>query len=172
MSTLVEIAEKADVAVEGVVRVLTKRPVSTAVSERVLAVLDQLDGEQARVVERFALAAIPDILPPNGVPGGPLAPANAAASQLERSLVDAGAALVRSEDELAVQLGTFLQELVDSLAQLQREGATLREDRIADLAVLVDLISSTAEGMDRRLGRLEQMVARLEAPRGSTRTES
>jgi predicted component of type VI protein secretion system len=179
MSTLVEIAEKADVAVEGVVRVLTKRSVSTAVSERVLAVLDQLDDEQAQVVERFALAAIPDVLPPeaapaNGVPGGPLAPAKAAALQLEGSLVEAGAALARSEgepvrstneDQLVAQLGALLQELVDSLAQLQRQGAALRQDRIADLAVLVDLISSTSEGVDRRLGRLEQMVGRLEAPR-------
>lgn len=179
MSTLVAIAEKADVAVEGVVRVLTRRPVSAAVSERVLAVLDQLDGEQAQVVERFALASIPDVLPPeaapsNGVPGGPPAPAKAAALQLEGSFVDAGAALVRSDgqparsterDELVAQLGTFLQELVDSLTELQREGAALRQDRIADLAVLVDLISSTSEGVDRRLGRLEQMVARLEAPR-------
>jgi hypothetical protein len=176
MSTLVEIAEKADVAVEGVVRVLTRRPVSTAVSERVFAVLDQLDGEQARVVERFAIAAVPDVLPPDAASangGETLAPANAAALQLEGSLRDAGATLVRPErdavhsnerDELVAKLGTFLEELVDSLTELQREGAALRQDRNADLAVLVDLISSTSEGMDRRLGRLEQMVARLEPP--------
>jgi hypothetical protein len=195
MSTLVEIAEKADVAVEGVVRVLTLRPVSSAVSERVRAVLDQLDGEQAQVIERFARAAIPDLLPPktpppSRMPDRPLAsvtaaarlpdrtraPATVAARQLDRSLEDSGAALVRSErhpvpsngaDELALvaQLGTYLQELVASVNELQREGAALRQDRVADLAILVDLISSGSEGMDRRLGRLEQMVARIEATR-------
>lgn len=181
MSTLVEIAEKADVAVDGVVRVLTRRPVSTAVSERVLAVLDQLDGEQAKVVERFARAAIPDLLPPEAAPASrtldrPRPPAKAAALQHNGSLKDAGAALVRSERhplrstgedqlELVAQLGTYLQELADSVNELQREGAGLRQDRIADLAVLVDLISSSSQGLDRRLGRLEQMVARIEATR-------
>jgi len=178
MSTIVEIAEKADVAVEGVVRVLTRRPVSTAVSERVLAVLDQLVGEQAQVVERFALAAIPDLMPlevapATGAPDRPRPPAKAAALQLERSLEDAGAALVRSErhpvrstaDELPTQLGTYLQELAVSVNELRREGAALQQDRIADLAVLVDLISSSSEGVERRLGRLEQMVARIEATR-------
>ena len=181
MSTLVEIAEKADVAVEGVVRVLTKRPVSTAVSERVLAVLDRLDAEQARVVERFALASIPDVLPPqvaptNGGPDRPRTPVNAAALQLEATLEAAGNALVRSErdpvrstgkDELVAQLGTLLQELVGSLTELQREGAALRQERVADLGVLVDLISASAEGLDRRLGRLEQMVTRMGGTRRS-----
>ena len=165
MSTLVDIAEKADVAVEGVVRVLTKRPVSTAVSERVLAVLDQLDAEQARVVERFALASIPDVLPPevapaNGFPGEPLAPERGV---LQRS--DRYPGRSTGEGELVARLGTFLEEIVDSLTQLQREGAALQQDRIADLAVLVDLISSTSEGVDRRLARLEQMAARMEAAR-------
>ena len=180
MSTIVEIAEKADVPVEGVVRVLTRRPVSTEVSERVQGVLDQLVGVRAQVVvERFALAAIPDLLPPKAapasdVPDRPQPPAKAAALQLEGSLQDAGAALVRSErqparsngeDALVAQLGTYFQELADSVNELQREGAALRQDRIADLAVLVDLISSSSEGVDRRLGRLEQMVARIEATR-------
>lgn len=157
MSTLVDIAEKADVAVEGVVRVLTRRPVSAAVSERVLAVLDQLDGEQAQVVERFALAAIPDVLPPEGPPSNGIP--HAALVRADANVRSTG------QEELVVQLGGFLQELVDSLAQLQRQGAALREDRIADLAVLVDLMSATSEGVSRRLGRLEQMVVRLEAPR-------
>ena len=179
MSTLVEIATKADVAVEGVVRVLTKRPVSAAVSERVLAVLGQLDAQQAQVVQRFALASIPDVLPmaaaPASVPDVPRRPAEAAGLQLEASLEDAAAALAHSEPhpvrsadasadeaELVAQLGTFLQELVDTLTQLQGDGATLRQERTTDLAVLVDLITSCWQGVDRRLGRLEQMVARLE----------
>ena len=181
MSTLVEIAEKADVAVEGVVRVLTRRPVSTAVSERVRAVLDQLDGEQAQVVERFARAAIPDLLPPvaaveSRLPDRPRPPAQAAALQLEGSLKDAGAALARSERhpartstgnelDLVAQLGAHFQELAETLNEIQRDGAALREDRVADLAVLVDLITSSSKGIDRRLGRLEQIVARIEAPR-------
>ena len=63
MSILVEIAAKADVPVEGVVRVLSREPVSDAVLERVLAVLDDLTPEQTRAVQRFALAALHDVLP-------------------------------------------------------------------------------------------------------------
>src|SRR5829696_10527333 len=63
VSILVEIAEKAEVPVEGVIRVLTREPVSDAVLERVLAVLDDLNPEQTRAVQRFALAALHDVLP-------------------------------------------------------------------------------------------------------------
>jgi DNA-binding LacI/PurR family transcriptional regulator len=50
VSILVEIAEKADVPVEGVIRVLTREPVSDAVAQRVLDALDHLTPEQTRVV--------------------------------------------------------------------------------------------------------------------------
>ena len=66
VSILVEIAEKADVSVEGVVRVLTREPVSDAIKERVLAVLDDLTPEQTRAVQRFALAALHDVLEQQG----------------------------------------------------------------------------------------------------------
>jgi hypothetical protein len=63
VSILVEIAEKADVPVEGVIRVLTREPVSDAVAHRVLEALDDLTPEQTRAVQRFALAALHDVLP-------------------------------------------------------------------------------------------------------------
>ena len=76
VSILVEIAEQADVSVEGVVRVLTREPVSDAIKERVLAVLDDLTPEQTRAVQRFALAALHDVLEQQGdVPDGPEAAA-------------------------------------------------------------------------------------------------
>ena len=76
-----EIAERADVSVEGVVRVLTREPVSDAIKERVLDVLDDLTPEQTRAVQRFALAALHDVLERPGdadfadqAAEGPLAP--------------------------------------------------------------------------------------------------
>jgi len=54
VSILVEIAEQADVPVEGVIRVLTREPVSDAVLERVLGVLDDLTPEQKRCTARGA----------------------------------------------------------------------------------------------------------------------
>src|SRR6187551_2603453 len=100
VSILVEIAEQADVSVEGVVRVLTREPVSEAVKERVLAVLDDLTPEQTRAVQRFALAALHDVLlrpgdaadPPDEPPaieqGTPALPA--AASGSDAALVQLG----------------------------------------------------------------------------------
>jgi hypothetical protein len=183
VSILVEIAGRADVSVEGVVRVLTREPVSSAVKERVLAVLDQLDAEQTRVLERFALAAVHDVMPlesddepssPEGtdasepsVHEGQLALGEAPPAQ-HPTLDSAGnggpdrAAL--SEAELPVGLGTLLEELVAAVWEIRHESRSNRQERLNDLAVLVDLMTTSWQGVDRRLARLEQLGARREAP--------
>ena len=180
MSILVEIAGRADVSVEGVVRVLTREPVSSAVKERVLAVLDQLDAEQTRVLERFALAAVHDVVPldpeetsddddvdvPPAVHEGQLALGESPASghptfdSAENGAPTAGGA---TELELPVGLGTLLEELVGAVWEIRHESRSNRQERLDDLAVLVDLMTTSWQGVDRRLARLEQLLARREA---------
>ena len=180
MSILVEIAGRADVSVEGVVRVLTREPVSSAVKERVLAVLDQLDAEQTRVLERFALAAVHDVVPldaegasdeddadvPPSVHEGPLALGESPASghptfdSAENGAPATGGA---TELELPVGLGTLLEELVGAVWEIRHESRSNRQERLDDLAVLVDLMTTSWQGVDRRLARLEQLLARREA---------
>lgn len=172
MSLLVEIAEKAHVSVEGVVRVLTREPVSDAIKERVLGVLDDLDPEQTRVLQRFALAALHDALPrPHegdlteepahtaGNAGLPLLPAPPPE--------DVPELLPAAPQDAAhlVQLSSVLTDLADAVRDLRRETDTERRERVDDLAVLIELISTGWQGLDRRLGRLERQLGRLETAR-------
>ena len=164
VSILVEIAEKAHVSVEGVLRVLTREPVSDAIKERVLAVLDDLDPEQNRILQRFALAALHDALPRPG--------------EMEEEVDEVGLALLPSGAEPApqlpvaapdtahlVQLSSVLEELAGAVRDLRQETDVERRERVDDLAVLIELISTGWQGLDRRLGRLERQLGRLETPR-------
>lgn len=173
VSILVEIAEQADVSVEGVVRVLTREPVSDAVKERVLAVLDDLGPEQTRAVQRFALAALHDVLLRPGEPsesasddepatgGEPAAPApSAAEAPAEPERLPAVAS-----DAALVQLSSVLGELAEAVRDLRRETDAERRERVDDLAVLIDLITTGWQGLNGRLGRLERQLSRLEATR-------
>lgn len=169
MSILVEIAEKADVSVEGVVRVLTREPVSDAIKERVLAVLDDLTPEQTRAVQRFALAALHDVLGRSGDPNDEDAP-QASSDQLELALAGPDAAEpdrlpLTGPDAALVQLSSVLGELAEAVRDLRRETDAERRERVDDLAVLIDLITTGWQGLDSRLGRIERQVSRLETGR-------
>jgi hypothetical protein len=174
MSLLVEIATRADVPLEAVVRVLTREPVADDAKARVLAVLDDLDAEQTRVLQRFALAAVHDELPRPAedvvvaeYEEGPL--------ELPEAVVLETAPAVRAspapveaapavDQAPLVQLGAVLGELAEAVRELRRETDAERRERVDDLAVLIDLITKGWEGLDRRLGRVERQLGRLEAP--------
>ena len=167
VSILVEIAEKADVSVEGVVRVLTREPVSDAIKQRVLAVLDELTPEQTRTVQRFALAALHDVLEhqddasewpePAAVPDENQLALPVASMDEEVPAAIPNAALV--------QLSSVLGELAEAVRDLREETDAERRERVDDLAVLIDLITTGWQGLDTRLGRIERQVSRLESGR-------
>ena len=177
MSILVEIAERADVPVEGVIRVLTREPVSDSVLERVLAVLDELTPEQTRSVQRFALAALHDVLPrpsaadEEGMVNDEIAVHEdqltlSAAAEPEEPAAQPPAA---SPPEAAlVQLKSVLSELAEAVRDLRRETDAERRERVDDLAVVIDLITTGWQGLDARLGRIEKQVARIDASRRSS----
>ena len=155
MSLLAEVAARAGVPVEGVVRVVTRQPVSRRIEQRVVEILDSLEPEQLRALERLASAGLPEIVSPEVVrPVPDVTPA--------RTNVEPPAKV--SGDELALQLGMLLEEVALRLDELRREQRTDRQDRVDDLAVLVDLMTTGWRGVDRRLARLERSVARLEPP--------
>ena len=167
MSILVEIAERADVSVEGVVRVLTREPVSDAIKVRVLEVLDDLTPEQTRAVQRFALAALHDILERQGEAEGPPVPDP---GQLALPVAAAEPDLLPSlaPDAALVQLSSVLGELAEAVRDLRRETDEERRERVDDLSVLIDLITTGWQGLDARLGRIERQVSRLESGRRET----
>jgi hypothetical protein len=185
MSLLVEIATRADVPLESVVRVLTRETVNDDHKTRVLAVLDHLDAEETRVLQRFALAAVHDALPPGGfarldheavvaelveapleLPEAvhfdvePVASTEIEEAQIQDAEVEALPA--QTADTALVQLGSVLSELTDAVRELRHETDAERRERVDDLAVLIDLISKGWEGVDRRLGRVERQLGRLE----------
>jgi hypothetical protein len=167
VSILVEIAQKADVSVEGVVRVLTREPVSDAIKERVLAVLDDLTPAQTRAVQRFALAALHDDLERSGDADVGDGPAPPDPGQLVLPVAAAEPELLTNlaPDAALVELSSVLGELAEAVRDLRRETDAERRERVDDLAVLIDLITTGWQGLDARLGRIERQVSRLEAGR-------
>jgi hypothetical protein len=172
VSILVEIAEKADVPVEGVIRVLTREPVSDAVTERVLDALDDLTPEQTRAVQRFALAALHDVLPRPLATEVPRYPEAEAADEAALAALPAAQdpaeqlqAAPAPSDAALVQLSSVLRELAEAVRDLRRETDEERRERVDDLAVLIDLITTGWQGLDARLGRIEKQIGRLDAAR-------
>jgi hypothetical protein len=150
VSIIAEIAQRADVSVEGVMRVLTREPVSQDIKERVLAVLPELSPEQTRILQRFALAALHDELPRQEVERTETLP-----------VVVPAAAAIES------RLAPILEELVDAIKDLRQEANAERRDRVDDLALLVDVITTGWQGLDRRLGRVERVVGRIDPSAGT-----
>jgi hypothetical protein len=148
VSIIAEIAQRADVSVEGVLRVLTREPVSEDIKQRVLSVLPDLSPEQTRVLQRFALAALHDELPRQESEG-------------EVAVAGSGPA----STEVASSLAPVLGELVEAIRDLRREANAERRERVDDLAVLVDVMTTGWQGLDRRLGRVETMVGRIDSSR-------
>jgi hypothetical protein len=172
VSILVEIAEKADVPVEGVIRVLTREPVSDAVAQRVLDALDHLTPEQTRAVQRFALAALHDVLPRPRAAEVPRYPEAEAAEEALAALPAAPEdespqlqAAPATSDAALVQLSSVLRELAEAVRDLRQETDEERRERVDDLAVLIDLITTGWQGLDARLGRIEKQIGRLDAAR-------
>jgi len=56
----------------------------------------------------------------------------------------------------------LMNQLLRRLSALEGDLLTERNDRVEDLALLVDLVSSGWKGVDARLGRIEAVVNRLE----------
>ncbi len=167
VSILVEIAARADVSVEGVVRVLTREPVSDAIKERVLAVLDDLTPEQTRAVQRFALAALHEELQRSDADGPAEGPVPVDPGQLALPVAANEPELLPAtgSEPALVQLSSVLGELAEAVRDLRRETDAERRERVDDLAVLIDLITTGWQGLDQRLGRIERQVSRLESGR-------
>ena len=180
MSILERIAERADVAVEGVVRVLENQPVSRAIEERVLEVLEDLDADDAEAVRRLGLLRARNVVAADSAGIEPASRADAAKpsrSAMQTARPAAGHELASSHAahsngaggplelnrEVMQRLADILEDLVVSVREIKQGSSEERHDRLQDLAVLVELITTGWQGVDRRLARLERITARLEA---------
>lgn len=181
MASLLEIADHADVPVEGVLRVLNGETVSGQVAERVTKAMEALGSPHDRIVESL------NVLGPPPSAGRSLAPRPVddtierareqlletfarAAAELEATLPQGVSSVVfealRVEVEPVAQrmdqMGTLLEQFARYLDHLQREVGSERAERLEDIKLLVDLIVTGWRSVDRRLGRVELVLQRQE----------
>lgn len=175
MATILELAAYADVSAENVLRVLHGEAVSEDVEERVLRAIEALgppfsarrtellpahldrgaNGDYDALVERF----------------------RAATAELEATLPEGVGTVVYEALRVEVRpvaqhvavLVTLFERMVQRLEQVSGEVESERRERAEDVALLTELVTTGWRSVDRRLARLEQIVARIEAGRNSRR---
>ena len=173
MATILELADYAEVSAENVLRVVHGEPVSDDIERRVYEAIDAL-GSPPYPGQVEVLPALPE-----GVPGTDelLQRFQATAVELEAGLpqglgsVVHGAlrAEVRPVAQHIAELGALFEQMLARVEEVSTSVEDERRDRLQDVALLTELITAGWRSVDRRLARLEQIVARIEAGRNSRR---
>ena len=152
MTYVLQLAAHADLPVQTVLRVLLRQPTNEAA--------------QRKVAEAVELIGLPDYPRPDGhievlpAMGTELEPAATPAEAPEAEL-----AAAEPTPELVAELRGALQQM---LGRLDRE----RRERIDDLALSTDLFIEGWQSVDRRLGRLEKMIERIDQRQQFDRSRS
>ncbi len=161
MPTVLEIAQHAGVSVEQVLRVVIGEPVS--------------DDAARRVRQSISVLGPPPY--PRPPAAGELEPADdellsrltEVTAELEATLPhEVGSVVyealrveVRPVAEHIAAMDAVFRGMLERLERLGSEVAAERRERVDDLALQVELIRTSWQSVDRRLGRLERMVERL-----------
>jgi hypothetical protein len=185
MTTLSEIARAADVSIESVLRVLNRDNVSSDVASRVVTAMDAYGyGRLPRpgvgvTREQGATTTRPVVGEVVVERGDHDAEADDAIGRAREQLLQAVVQVVselenpdsqgRSEavgirplvDRMTV-MDALVGRLSHDLAGIKGELGRARSERLEDLTLLVDLITTSWRAVDRRLGRIEQKLERME----------
>jgi DNA-binding MarR family transcriptional regulator len=171
VASILDIARYADVSAASVLRVVAGEPVSEDIAQRVQAAIDALgpppyppgpdemllampatphtwEGSHDALLERFAQAA----------------------AELETSLPQGVGSVVYEALRVEVrpvarqieELDSLFEQMVGRLERLGGEVSIERRERVEDVALLAELITTGWRTVDRRLARLERILARLE----------
>jgi uncharacterized coiled-coil protein SlyX len=156
MPTILELAQHAELPAETVLRVILREPTS--------------ESAQRAVAEAVAVLGPPDYPRPNGsvevlpdnreqqtelaVPDAAPAPA------LDEAVLAEVRSVVTPATEQVSQVRLLLAEFVQRLKAERRE-------RIEDLELMTELMTEGWKNVDRRLGRIEKVVSRLEEAQSS-----
>ncbi len=172
MATILELADYAEVSAENVLRVVHGEPVSEDVERRVQDAIDALGSPpHPRQVE--VLPALP-----NGVGSDDLLERfQATAAELEAALPQGVGSVVyealrvevRPVAQHVAELGALFERMLARLEDVSTSVEDERRDRLEDVALMTELVTSGWRSVDRRLARLEQIVARIEAARNGRR---
>jgi hypothetical protein len=173
VATILELADYAEVSAENVLRVVHGEPVSEDVERRVYAAIDALGSPpypgQVEVLPALSAEG----------PGTDelLQRFQATAAELEAGLPQGVGSVVyealrvevRPVAQHVAELGALFQRMLARLEEVSTGVDDERRDRLQDVALLTELITSGWRSVDRRLARLEQIVARIEAGRSGRR---
>jgi hypothetical protein len=173
VATILELADYAEVSAENVLRVVHGEPVSEDVERRVHEAIDAL-GSPPYPGQVEVLPALPA-----GVPGSDelLQRFQATAAELDAGLPQGVGSVVHEALRVEVhpvaqhvaELGALFEQMLARLEEASTSVEDERRDRLQDVALLTELITSGWRSVDRRLARLEQIVARIEAGRNGRR---
>lgn len=170
MATILELANFAGVSAENVLRAIHDEPVSEEVAARVAGAIEALGPPPSA-------RPTPEVLPAetNGTAlerkhEELLERFAAAAAELEAGLPQGVGSVVyealrvevRPVAQEVAELGSLFERMVSRLEHVGGDLATERRERIEDVALLAELITTGWRTVDRRLGRIEQMIARME----------
>jgi hypothetical protein len=191
MTTISEIARLADVPVESVLRVLNRDTVSSDVAERVLAAMGA-SGYHPRVApasetNKAEPAGAADRPPSRAVVGEVVDHERPRAAEADDAVERAREELLQAVGDVVNELenpqsrdrssgGDALRVLADRVRTLdarfervardvesmKRELVRARSERLEDLTLLVDLITTSWRSADRRLGRIDRKLERIE----------
>jgi hypothetical protein len=172
VATILELADYADVSAENVLRVVHGEAVSEDVERRVLGAIHALGFP----VYPPGVEVLPAV-PPGVSSEELLERLRATAAELEATLPEGVGSVVY--EALRVEVGPVAQHVAElgalfegMLARLEHVSTSVedeRRDRLQDVALLTELITSGWRSVDRRLARLEQIVARIETSRNGRR---
>jgi hypothetical protein len=170
VATVLELARHSNVAPEQVLRVINGEPVSSDVASRVRASIETLGPPPHP-------SAAGDVSPPpasetreaweNHVETSGRSssqPDEDVARGVESLVYEALRVEVRPVAEHVSEMGHLVDELVEGIAALRADTSLQRRERLEDLQLLTELVTSGWRSVDRRLGRLERMVERLQPP--------
>ena len=166
MPTILELARYADVSTENVIRVVRGEPVSTSVAERVREAIEALGpptrgGEDVPAPRSDLVRARDELLI--------MLRRSQRANGAETGEADAGSLLealrgeVRPVSADVAHLLVAFDWMTEGLSELKRSARRDRVERIEDLELMIDLLTNGWRSVDRRLGRVELVLQRIEA---------
>jgi hypothetical protein len=144
MATILQLAEHTNLPVETVLRVVNGEPTSSEAQERVTQAIEALGPPN--YPPRYAPPST-ELVP---TPGQEVLPA-----EVGEVVYEAIRGEVRPVGEHVAQLRSLFEEVVLRLARERRE-------RVDDVELMTELMIEGWRSVDRRLGRIEKVLARLE----------
>jgi phosphoglycerate dehydrogenase-like enzyme len=174
VATILELAAHAGVSAENVLRVVHGEPVSEETERRVRQAIADLGAPPFPPRAEVLPAA-----PPAPARGEMVERFRATAAELDTALPQGVGTIVyealrvevRPVAEHVAELSMLFERLLGQLEEVAADAEGERAERLQDVALLTELITSGWRSVDRRLARLENVVSRIEAGQ-DVRTEA